>query len=127
MVDKWPRAVDGAPAPIDTRRQDSTNWDSTRSRRLEAAGFSPPAGAASRASARSLEGLEATTAHKLENLEPLETLNATTETELLEGRGICGRCGGSGSVSSELTGDPRRRRSCPRCDGTGHKLRARDR
>jgi len=55
-------------------------------------------------------------------LEELETLNATSEASLLEGRGICGRCGGTGSVpADDVAPSELRRRSCPRCGGTGLK------
>jgi hypothetical protein len=48
--------------------------------------------------------------------------NVTSERELIEGRGICGRCGGTGVVALGLVGDPLHTRDCPRCDGTGRKL-----
>jgi hypothetical protein len=54
------------------------------------------------------------------SLETLERLNATSEIELLEGRGMCGRCCGCGLVI-DREASPMAWVDCPRCDGTGRR------
>lgn len=78
-------------------------------------GSRPPASQPERASSTSGRTVESS------NVEELETLNATSELVLLEGRGICYRCAGVGSVPVSDLGDPWRNRTCPRCDGTGRR------
>lgn len=59
-----------------------------------------------------------TSAQRLEA--SLDVHHPTSEVELLEGYGVCGRCGGSGRVTG--TGERAGRSvDCPRCGGTGAK------
>jgi len=81
-------------------------------------------------SARSLRPSGAETSGSLdEEIEELErsrielrSLNATTERELLEGYGRCGRCGGTGAITTVCFGSRGAIYvDCPRCNGTGRK------
>jgi hypothetical protein len=107
-VDKIADVVHGSRAVFGILRHPAALDDSTRYVRSDEERRSRPG-----------DELERTDAERMAALE-LRALNATSELELLEGRGICGRCGGTGSVVvDELRATVRG--SCPRCGGSGRK------
>lgn len=59
------------------------------------------------------------TSRSNDGMEALRVLNALSEAAILEGYGVCGRCGGTGFLAFD--DDAHRYRECRRCDGTGRK------
>lgn len=123
-MDNWPRTVDNRPHFVD-RSAEVVDNNSGPVAATEGNGRQPKTTESTRSVRSAARPIRAGGRERIDRgeVENLRHLNAMTERELLEARGVCGRCAGAGYVpSSDFLRYPYLRSvSCPRCGGTGVK------